>query len=71
MDSLDWLILSTANAKVVSLEELLSLAKATIDSAMMDIEVINAVEDLKTEGLLYASDNCNEIISIINIDTLT
>lgn len=70
LKSLDWLILNTANKEVVSFEKLYLLAKAKIDFALMEIEVINAIEDLKHEGLLYSSDDYNEIISIINIETL-
>lgn len=65
LDSLDWYILNKANDKVVSFGELMEGGRLNIDVNLMDVEMINAIEDLKNEGLIYATDDHSEIISII------
>lgn len=71
LNSLDWYILSKANIKVISFEELNSWIKVDFTTEFMDIEIINMIEDLKSEGLIYISDDYSEMVSLINTTLLT
>lgn len=70
-DSIDWYILKQANDKVVSYEELIEGVREKFDINFMDVEMINTIEELKNEGLIYVSDDHSEIISIINTTILS
>ncbi len=70
IDSLDWYILKAGNEKVISYTELLNCIRNDIDKNVLEVEVVNTIEELKGEGLLYATDNYTEIASIINTNNL-
>lgn len=69
-DSMDWFILEKSNKEVISFDELLSLVRIRFGIDIMDIEIVNIIEDLKEEGLIYVSDDYTEIISLINVEML-
>lgn len=71
LDSSDWYILKQANEKVISYEELIAGVRSDLDANFMDVEMINAIEDLKNEGLIYVSDDYSEIVSIVNTTILS
>lgn len=66
LSSMDWLILETANERVITIEFLLDAIKNSIKKEFMDIEIINILENLKSERLIYISNDYKEILSIIN-----
>lgn len=68
--SLDWYILEQTNKAILSYSTLLSTIKNYFDNTILDIEVINTIEDLKNEGLIYSSDDYAEILSIINTNII-
>jgi radical SAM superfamily enzyme YgiQ (UPF0313 family) len=63
---LDWIILETANCQIVDIETILEAIRNFIKKEFLEIEIINVLESLKTERLLYISDDYKEIVSIIN-----
>ena len=66
LDSIDWYILNQANNQVISYVELIEGIRANFDINIMDLEIMNTIEDLKLEGLLYVAEDYSEIVSIIN-----
>lgn len=66
LTQLDWLILRTANERVINIETLLDTIRKEISRDYLDVDLINVLEDLKTERLLYISEDYQEILSIIN-----
>lgn len=71
LNSLDWYILLQTNNRVISYSELLKGVRANFDMNIMDLEIMNLVEDLKNEGLIYVAEDCSEIVSIINTEILS
>lgn len=69
-DSLEWYILKAGNEKVISYTELLECVRKDIDQNVIEVGIINSIEELKSEGLLYATDDYKEIVSIINTNIL-
>lgn len=69
-DSLEWYILKAGNEKVISYTELLEYIKNDVDENAIEVEIINSIEELKAEGLLYVADDYKEIVSIINTNIL-
>lgn len=70
LDATDWFILETANSQVIHIEHLLDKIKKNIKSRFLDIEIINILENLKTERLIYISDDYLKIVSIINTELI-
>lgn len=66
LDSIDWYILNQANNQVISYVELVEGIRVNFDINIMDLEIMNTIEDLKLEGLLYVAEDYSEIVSIIN-----
>lgn len=70
LDEIDWFILKKANAKVISIEFLMKEIRDKIKNEFMDIEIINTLENLKLEKLIYLSDDYKEIVSVINTELI-
>lgn len=68
LDEMDWFILESANRQVIGIEFLLKEIKDKIKKEFMDIEIINTLENLRFEKLLYLSEDYNEIVSVINTE---
>lgn len=68
LDEMDWFILESANRQVIGIEFLLKEIKDKIKKEFMEIEIINTLENLRFEKLLYLSDDYNEIVSVINTE---
>lgn len=68
--SLEYLILSNANDKVLSIDELYNLLPHSQYKNVIDCELFNVIEELKKEGLIYVTPNYSEIVSIININKI-
>ena len=68
LDEMDWFILESANRQVICIEFLLKEIKDKIKKEFMEIEIINTLENLRFEKLLYLSDDYNEIVSVINTE---
>lgn len=68
LDEMDWFILESANKQVIGIEYLLKEIKDKIKKEFMEIEIINTLENLRFEKLLYLSDDYNEIVSVINTE---
>ena len=51
---------------MISYVELIEGIRANFDINIMDLEIMNTIEDLKLEGLLYVAEDYSEIVSIIN-----
>lgn len=66
LSSMDWLILEAANECVITIGFLLDTIKKITKKEFMDIEIINILENLKSEKLIYISNDYKEILSIIN-----
>lgn len=66
--SLDWYILTKSNSCVYSYNELLNDINSDFPNLPSSVDVIEIIEGLKGEGLIYASDNYSELVSIIDID---
>jgi radical SAM superfamily enzyme YgiQ (UPF0313 family) len=64
--SLDLFILEKVNSKICSFEDLIKSYNMAV-APILDLEMINAIEELKIERILYTSDDYSEIISIIDI----
>lgn len=58
--------MNQANNQVISYVELIEGIRANFDINIMDLEIMNTIEDLKLEGLLYVAEDYSEIVSIIN-----
>ena len=67
-NSLDYYILNFANESVIEISQLLELIRSNFNSKTLYLEIINTLEELKTEKLLYVSEDYSEIISIINLN---
>lgn len=61
-----WRILQQSNKKIVCLDDLIISHDNTVDRET----IINAIIDLRNEGLLYCNDDMSEIFSIINTDNI-
>lgn len=68
LDEMDWFILESANKQVIGIQFLLKEIKDKIKKEFMEIEIINTLENLRFEKLLYLSDDYNEIVSVINTE---
>ncbi len=68
--SLEYFILQESNESVLSFEYLMQKAKLIMNNIMTDYEVINILDELKREGLIYASHDYSEIVSVINIKVM-
>lgn len=68
LDEMDWFILESANRQVIGIEFLLKEIKKKIKKEFMEIEIINTLENLRFEKLLYLSDDYSEIVSVINTE---
>lgn len=68
--SLEYLILSNANDKVLSIDELYNLLSHSQYENVIDCKLFNVIEELKKEGLIYVTPNYSEIVSIININKI-
>ena len=68
--SLDWYILTKSNSCVYSYNELLNDINSDFPNLPSSVDVIEIIEGLKGEGLIYASDNYSELVSIIDIDLI-
>lgn len=70
-DSLDYLILSNANDKVLSFtllkDKILSSGKY---SDMLDCEIYDIIENLRQAGLLYTPSDYSEFISVIDVNAI-
>jgi radical SAM superfamily enzyme YgiQ (UPF0313 family) len=64
--ALDWFILQVANDSVVSIEQMLYAIENSLEEKYLEIEIINILEELREEKLLYISDDYSEIVSVIN-----
>ena len=58
--------MNQANNQVISYVELVEGIRVNFDINIMDLEIMNTIEDLKLEGLLYVAEDYSEIVSIIN-----
>ena len=54
----------------MSFEYLMQKAKLIMNNIMTDYEFINILDELKREGLIYASHDYSEIVSVINIKVM-
>lgn len=70
-DSLEWFVLNKTNENVKSYNELKIDILNEVKDEFMDVEIINLIEDLKSEGIIYASEDYSEIVSLINTTLLT
>lgn len=68
LDEMDWFILEKANSQVISIEFLMKEIRDKIKKEFMDIEIINVLENLRFERLIYLSDDYKEIVSVINTE---
>jgi hypothetical protein len=66
-DSLYWCILTKCNLEVLSLTDLQNIKQL---NALSPGELLNMIECLKNEGLLYCNANKSEIVTIINTDSI-
>jgi hypothetical protein len=62
-------ILKEVNGERKSLEEVTTSYKNQHPD-IQDIEIIQAIENLKSERIIYMNDSYSEIISIIDIDSI-
>ena len=62
-NSIEFIILNKANSSVLSLSEL----RKYITHKILDCELYDIIENMKAEGLIYASNDYSEILSIIDI----
>lgn len=67
-ESLDWYILRQTNSVVQSFDSLYASIKRDFNDDYLEVEVINIIEDLKDEGLIYTSEDYVEIVSVINVN---
>ena len=68
LSSLDCSILQLANESVVNLDFVIDSIKKNFNNKISKKEVINSLEELKKERLIFISDDYLEIVSIININ---
>lgn len=67
-DSIDYVVLSAANKAVIGIRELMSLIEKEIKENMTDCELINTIQSLRDEGLVYSNSDFSEIVSVIDIE---
>lgn len=68
-NSLEYVLLVEANSKVYSLDEFKeALASRNISSSLLDCEIFEVIESLKSEGILYATPDYSEILAIVDIN---
>lgn len=70
LDAIDWFILEQANSQVISIKFILQEIRNRIKKEFMEIEIINVLENLKSERLIYISCDYKEIVSIINTESI-
>ncbi len=67
-DSLEYFILEKANSKVVSFTNILyEIHSNEKFSYFLECEIINVIEEIKKEGLLYVSFDYSELLTVIDI----
>lgn len=67
--SIEWFILSNSNSRIMSYNELYNSYKCQNNNTL-DFEFISCIEELKSEGLLYVSNDYNEIVAIIDTNII-
>ncbi len=70
IDSLDWFILLKANESVITINDLQSKIEKEYKEEILNIELINVLEELKSIRLIYSTDNYSEIVSIIDTNNI-
>ncbi len=70
LDDVDLMILKEANKKVTNITNLKSIIIEKHNKKFIDIEFINILENLLSEGLIYESNGYDEIISIIDTESI-
>ena len=68
LDDLDCYILLLTNEVVLSVDSLLKSIRNYFGDNLLDLEIMNTLENLKTERLIYISDDYKEVVSVININ---
>lgn len=68
-ESIELFILQKTNNKIYSFEELKAIYDNELKIIVLELELINAIEGLRKERLIYVSDDYKEIVSIVNVKT--
>lgn len=63
--SIEWCVLKHSNDEIFSIDKLKKM-----HPEITDCEIINILEDLRKEGLIYTNNDYTEILSIIDIESI-
>lgn len=70
MESLDWFILLKANDSVITINDLQIQIEKEFKENILNIELLNVLEELKSIRLIYATNDYSEIVTIINTNDI-
>lgn len=70
IESLDWFVLVKANDSVVTINDLQVEIEKEFKEKVLNIELINVLEELKSIRLIYATEDYSEIVTVININNV-
>jgi radical SAM superfamily enzyme YgiQ (UPF0313 family) len=70
IESLDWFILLKANDSVVTINDLQIKIENEFKKQILNIELFNVLETLKSVRLIYATDDYSEIVTIVNTSNI-
>lgn len=68
-ESIELFILQKTNNQIYSFEKLKDIYYKELKIVVLELELINAIEALKKERLIYVSDDYKEIVSVVNVKT--
>lgn len=66
LEYLECCILKSLNEVILSIDALLENLRVNFRTKHLDLEIMNTLENLKTERLIYISSDYSEIISVVN-----